>query len=783
MQIEPYSYPLAPGHLQPVGELQPQALPLTYYAPQPYYANKDELDLNNFLEVLRRRALVVATVAIAVTATTWGWTWTRTPIYKGDFQVLVEPVTDTQSPQKLLQENQNALQPTFDYATQIEVLRSPELLAPVVLYLQKQYPDISYGALVSNLTITQLSNTKILLVSYRDSDPKKVHVVLKSLAALYLNYGVQQRQVSLQQGTQFVDEQLPKLRERVSTLQKQLENFRQRYSLIDPESRGNELSELISDVEKQQQEAHTQLIEAQSLYNTLQSQVGYRPTEAIAAASLSESPRYQQLLNQIQEVEAQIAVELARFQPTSPNIQILEDKKQQLQALLSEESQKVLGNQQRPSGADGNLTSISLDLSKQLVNTANQVQVLQMRNLALAEVERHLKQNFELVPALARQYTDLQRELKVATESLNRFLGTKETLQIEAAQKAIPWEVISAPQEPQQPISPNTPRNLVLGVVAGLLLGTGAALLTEKLDNVFHSPTDLKDLTRLPLLGVVPFQKRLPEPDYGTVSPLFTLPEPENLALEPGQPPELTEINLNASPVASSSHYTTSPFLESFRSLYTNVRLLGSDNPIRSLVVGSAVPAEGKSTISLQLAKAAAAMGQRVLLVDADMRRPQVHTYLGLPNMRGLSHLIATNVTTEEVIQRSPTDENLFIITAGQIPPDPTKLLSSKKMQNLMAELQESFDLVIYDTPPVLGLADSSILATHTDGIIMVVGLGKTDRSTLIMALDGLRISSTPVLGIVANGIKGYTTQSYDYYNRYYTQKRNPVPLEVPTTS
>ncbi|MBD2093966.1 polysaccharide biosynthesis tyrosine autokinase [Trichocoleus sp. FACHB-591] len=777
--MEPSPYSLVPGNLQPPGELQPQALPLTYYAPQPYYAPKDELDLKSFLEVLRRRALIVASVAIAVTATTWGWTWSQTPIYKGDFQVLVEPVTDTPSPQQLLQENQNALQPTFDYATQIEVLRSPGLLAPAVSKLQKLYPDLNYGSLVSNLTITQLSNTKILLVSYRDSDPKKVHTVLESLSDLYLNYGVQQRQVSLQQGTQFVDGQLPKLRKRVSSLQEELEKFRQRYSLIDPESRGNELSELISDVEKQQQEARTQLIEAQSLYGTLQNQVGYRPTEAIAAASLSESPRYQQLLNQIQEVEAQIAVELARFQPTSPNIQILEDKKQQLEALLGEESQKVLGNQARPSGADGNLTSISLDLSKQLVNTANQVQVLQMRNLALAEVERNLKQNFELVPALARQYTDLQRELKVATESLNRFLGTKETLQIEASQKAIPWQVISAPQEPQQPISPNTPRNLALGVVAGLLLGTGAALLTEKLDNVFHSPTDLKDLTRLPLLGVVPFQKRLPEPAYGVVAPRFTLPE-QNLAPEFSDQSQLETFNLENAPIASPSHYTTSPFLESFRSLYTNVRLLGSDTPIRSLVVGSAVPAEGKSTISLQLAKAAAAMGQRVLLVDADMRRPQVHTYLGLANMRGLSHLIATNVTAEEVIQRSHSDENLFIITAGQIPPDPTKLLSSKKMQNLMEELQESFDLVIYDTPPVLGLADSSILATYTDGIIMVVGLGKTDRSTLVMALDSLRISSTPVLGIVANGIKGYTTQSYDYYNRYYTQKRDSVPLEVP---
>ena len=783
MQIEPYAYPLPPGHPLSSGEIQPQVLPLTYYAAQPDYA-KDDLDLKNLLAIARRRFWLITSVAIAVTATTWVWTWSQTPIYRGEFRVLVEPVTENKTSQELLQETASQLQPTFDYATQIEVLRSPGLLAPAVLKLQKLYPDLDYSTLLENLTITQLNNTKILGISYRDSDPKKVKTVLEHLSALYMNYGVQQRQVSLQQGAQFVDEQLPQLRERVSTLQKELEEFRQKYSLIDPESRGGELSELISNVEKQQQEALTQFAEAQSLYATLYNQVGYQPTDAIAASALSESPRYQQLLNQIQEVEAKIAVELARFQPASPNIQILEDKKQQLQALVEAESQKVLGNNARPAGADGNLTAVSLDLSKQLINTANQVRVLQMRNQALAAVEQQLKREFALVPALARHYTDLQRELKVATDSLNRFLSTKETLQIEAAQKAVPWQMISAPTEPQQPISPNSSRNLALGVVAGLLLGVGSALLTEKLDNVFHSPTDLKDLTRLPILGIIPFRKDMAAlmpasrsnqalPLAGAVGGQFTL--------EQGEAIRLTHPNSDIRP----AHYTTSPFMESFRSLYTNIRFLGSDTPIRSLAIGSAVPAEGKSTVSLQLAKAAAALGQRVLLIDADLRRPQVHHYLGLPNMRGLSHLLANSqdLSVEDVLQRSPEDENLYVITAGQIPPDPTKLLSSNRMQSLMEQFKADFDLVIYDTPPVLGLADSSILAAHTDGLVMVVGLSKTDRTTLMMALDSLRVTSTTVLGIVANGIKGYTNHSYDYYHRYYGQERRSLQLDGETAT
>jgi capsular exopolysaccharide synthesis family protein len=161
-------------------------------------------------------------------------------------------------------------------------------------------------------------------------------------------------------------------------------------------------------------------------------------------------------------------------------------------------------------------------------------------------------------------------------------------------------------------------------------------------------------------------------------------------------------------------------------------------------------------------------MGQRVLLVDADLRRPQVHKILGLENEFGLSNVIATGVTAKQVIQRLPMWDHLYVLTAGQMPPDPTRLLCSKKMQYLMEQFHAVFDLVIYDTPPVLGLADGRLLSAHTDGVVMVAGLGKTDRSVLMEALDGMKVSSTTVLGIVANGVKGYTTSSYYHYQHYY---------------
>jgi capsular exopolysaccharide synthesis family protein len=731
-----------------------QSTPQSY---GPAYVPQDDLDLGQITRIVRRRGLLIAGVAIAVTASIWGWTLTRTPIYRGEFRVLVDAEDETS---QILQDPQLQIVTQFDFQTQIEVLRSPALLEPIAQRLQSAYPSISYGSLVANLGIGRVQDTKVMAVSFLDPNPQKIERVLEALSEEYLRYSFQQRQSSLKQGIDFVDEQLPELRERVNTLQVQLERFRQQYSLLDPESRGGDLSGLISSVEQQLQETETQLSEVRSLYNTLQRQLGYGPSEALAASTLSESNSYQNILSQIQEIEAQIATESARFLPDSPQILVLEDERNSLLPLLEQEAGRLLRGQ--PTGVDDNLTPTSLELSRDLIQTANQLQVLEAKRDALANVEAQLKEEFELVPALARQYTDLQRELTIATDSLNRFLETRETLQLDAAQQSVPWELISKPSVSLSPISPNIPRNLMLGAIAGLMLGSAAALLAEKLDTAFHSAEELKRATNLPLLGMIPYTKALQETN-GTISP--------NVAEAPSEEMEATTTTTTR----TRRPYSVSPFFESFRSLYANLRFLSSDAPIRSLVISSAAPAEGKSTTAFYLARAAAAMGQRVLLVDADLRRPQLHVLLEVPNLRGLSNVLTSELPLSQVVQRvtlaGPDDDAvadlLYVLPAGPVPPDPVKLLSSRRMQSLMHHLQTQFDLIIYDMPPLVGFADGTVLANHTDGMVMVVGLGRTDRSSLMQALESVKLSPVTILGLVANGIKSHTSHSHYGYYRY----------------
>lgn len=722
------------------------------------------LDLAWLFAVMRRRAPVMALTAIALGGLAGSyiiWQAKKTPpSYRGSFSVLVEPVTAEGRLAKLsllaqTGTNMGAAEVSrlgiessdlVDYETQIRVLKSPKLMDPVVKELQARYPDLTYNSIMGSLEIARVSyerdgkqqGTKILSVGYQDRNAEKIQFVLEQLATTYLKYSLQERLTSLRQGIQFIDDQLPALQKRVDLLQGQLQKLRQEYGLNEPQSTGEYLTEQAQFLKSQRIDIQAQLAESRTAYANRQRQLMQDNTTSVLTSDPNKAGTYERLIGELQRVEAEIALQSSQFREDSPPILDLREKQQNLRELLARESKK------------------SLD------NIAVRIRELEARDRSLAEEEKIVSEKIRIFPSVLRRYTDLQRELQVATDSLKQFLEKRETLQLDASQREIPWEIIAPPKVPRDesgrliPASEKqTKRQLAIAGVLSVLLGIGVGFIVEILHTVFHTPDEIKAATRLRLLGVIPFSRKLKELDKKTqrLAPAFLEPASSHALL----------------PMAAQDRDERSAFfLEAFRTLYTNVRLLSTRSPIHSLVIGSAVPGDGKSTVAVHLAQTAASMGQRVLLVDADLRRPQLHARLGLPNEQGLSDVIATDLSLNDAIMRSSVEENLFVLTAGQSTSDSIKLLSSAKMQYLMEQFQAFFDLVIYDTPPLLGLADGNIVAANTDGIILVVGLQKTDRSLLTKSLEGLKISGTPVLGVVANGIKGYTPDAYTSYHRQY---------------
>jgi len=685
---------------------------------------EEKWDLGWLVAAARRRALLMAQVALGTTLVAGGllllMTKSTLPQYAGRFQLLVEPITAEEQLARsstraqgsdLPDQRINIEQSSLDYESQIRILQGPRLLEPVVSKMRQRYPDVTYESLIKNLKIARITTltldkkeqgTKLIDVSYQGTDPEKIKFILDRLSQAYLNYSLKERQSTIRRGIQFIDTQLPPLRQRVDSLQRQIQALRQRYTIVDPEQQGKQLTETSGRLDQTRADNQIRFAEAEAKRNALARQLKNASPQSV----LGETNYYEALLSQYQQVEGQIAVESARLRPENPAMQALLEKQRNLKNLLNREASRVVEK------AEDSI--IVADASRQATN----------------RLQAEMNQKIQQLPEIARQYTDLQRELTLATDSLNKFSTRQEALQIDVAQQELPWELTVPPRleldESGQPVKTNSiskVRFLALIAILAVLLGIGVGFLVETTQNLLRTPDEVKRATRLPLLGVIPHND-------------------------------------------SRTQALSVPVAESFRSLSKNLRLLGKNHaPIRSLTITSAEAGEGKSTIALHLALAAAAMGQRVLLVDADLRNPKIHELLRFSNQQGFSNLLQNDQDVQSVLQSSSSYTNLTVLTAGTPPLDPVELFTTNQVEHLFQKLQAMFDLVIVDTPPLLGLADSGLVAAQCDSLALVVRLGKTSCPSVLAALEELKFSSTAVLGVIANDAPKTASLTQSYYS------------------
>ncbi len=282
---------------------------------------------------------------------------------------------------------------------------------------------------------------------------------------------------------------------------------------------------------------------------------------------------------------------------------------------------------------------------------------------------------------------------------------------------------------PSAPSAPNTKMNLLLGLLVGLAVGLGVALLRTTLDNRIVGEADLKSVTDAPLLGGIAF-------DQDAVrKPLLTQAAPQ------------------------------SPRAESFRQLRTNLQFANVSSHAKTVLVTSSLPGEGKSTTAANLAIALAESGQSVCLVDADLRRPMVNEYLGLDRNAGLTTALVGSADVDSLLQHWG-GMDLFVLTSGQIPPNPSELLGSAAMKDLLTRLEQTFDSVIIDAPPLLPVTDAAVLSQHVGGVVIVVGSQKIRRTDLEKSLSSLQLVGSSILGIVLNRlpVKGPDAYAYSYH-------------------
>jgi len=298
---------------------------------------------------------------------------------------------------------------------------------------------------------------------------------------------------------------------------------------------------------------------------------------------------------------------------------------------------------------------------------------------------------------------------------------------------------------PTYPAEPNVPRNLTFALALGLSTGIGLAFLLEGIDNTVRTPEQAQAISALPSLGMIPLGSR------GGI-------EAAAKRLTVASSREVIELVTQSRP--------QSQMAESYRALRTSLLLTSLGGPPKVILITSALPQEGKTTTSINTAIVLAQKGTRVLLIDADLRRPSIHKTLGMGPKTGLTNVLTGNATLQQAVVRSSILPTLFVLTAGTPPPNPAELLASSNMRDILAELREQYDHIIVDTPPTLSVTDAVVMSTRADAVVLVIRSGQTTKQALRRARDLLMQVNARVAGVLLNAVD-LTSPDYYYYYEY----------------
>ena len=717
--------------------------------------NDEDLFLRELLQTLRKRWKPAAIAFGSVFGVLFLGTMLQTPLYESETLILLD---EKQQNTSILPDEGIAAQlyDSDDLSTEIEILRSYSLVRSAMDSQPSVFKGLTLEDVRENLAIRQAGDADVLIISYIDEDPEKARGILEALGSTYVNYSLNRQRSLATNGVNFIDEQLPEAREELQNVTQAVRNFRQEYGMVNPDAYATKLSEQKQELEQLAKEAQTTLNAKEREYKQLQSQLGkvqQDPDQALAYAVLSEDATYQNLANQLSNIEAEYALKSTKFNENHPVILDLKDRKEAIKKLVEARAKENLGENTanidiKKASPVPEREGIKQNLTSQLIQAETAIVSWQAQIEGIKRAREEVLENFRELPQLQQTFSELQRQLKVKSQTVDFLLQKQQELEISEAQEIAPWEIIEPPLLPEDPISPNRIRNTILALVAGCISGIGTAMLMQRVDPKVKQVEEIRRITELPMLGAIP---KISEPEVKLVE---------------------ADSGKNLAP-----SYSYSAFTESLRSVAMNLRYLGSGSgKIKSLSVTSANAAEGKSTFTYNLGLVLADLGLRVLIVDADLRKPKLHKLAGVSNTKGLTTAIAAENGWLDSIFLGKT-ENLHILTSGPKFPNPVAMLDSPRMKEMIAEWEDFYDYVLIDTPPASLMADAQIVASQVDSLIFVSGINKANRDGIRRALEQLKGTNANIIGFVANfidkGHKYYYSYS-DYYQSYGDSDSDP---------
>jgi capsular exopolysaccharide synthesis family protein len=685
----------------------------------------------DYWRVIRSRKEIVMAVLFLVVITGTAYTFTLPKIYAAEARIQVNNDSVDLDPFNPATSGMRAYDPYF-LRTQFEIIQSKPILYEVInrLNLQEIWgkkgeqisKEIAYKILRSSLNISQSRDTSLIALTAMREDPKEAARIANELADVYRDVRLDLKYKEMTRAMDALGRELEKQQEKVDTASRRVEQLRQELDItVLPGSYAGQNENSVEKLRLQQLEGDRIAARVEMLVARARfEQLESMSNEDLQTASayLTQDPFVEAMRTQIKDYDVALTSLLENYGPNYPEVKQTQAARDELLTKL----QRALGG-------------IKKGTQAQYIVAKSKFEALEeeLRGVKSSDQET---QRDKFVPFnKAQQELDIQRSIMNALKA--RIAQEGITLKVPRT----PVEIVDSAEESSRPISPKLILNVLLSIFIGLFSGIGLAYFIEYLDTSIKTADDIERWVGLPVLGLIP-QKVRPLIEEG--------PDSEHA--------------------------------EGYRVLRTNMAFADSGPSRGAFAVLSGGAGEGKSTTAFNLAYICAQQGEKVLLVDADVRRPVQHTILGVSNRFGLTNVLLRDVPVEETIKTTSVP-NLHFLPSGRMPRTSLGVLDPKRISELVHSLKLKYDIIVFDTPPLVGISDSSVIAKEMDGVLLVVQYRKYPRDMIIRAKQMLDTLGVPQVGVVLNNINIMRDDYYYYYHSYYSNYYNNSQESTPVVS
>jgi len=732
----------------------------------------DEPSLHDYWRIIWGRKWIVILTVVVITGSAVAFSFLQTPIYEASTTLYLKEAQDGPGQIDMFG-RMSFLSTDIEMNTQVEILRSRSVMEEVARRLfspvatqeekagktgefAKQDELESLSQIVERLrkrrvSVTHIPDTRLITVTASYNDAEIAQLISNTLTEVFIERDVSSRRRESTAALDFLSGEAGKTEENLRQAEENLREYKEKEGFAELSGKAKLTVERLSNLESEHESTRISRQELNNRLSEIRSQLEKVDKVWVSSTYISDNPVVQMLRSRLTDLEIRYAQVSREFSSDDPQVTHLRAQIEETKKELKSKVQTVVA------GKTETINPIYTELYTKLVSYEAEVNALSAKEDGLGSLLAKYENEVNKLPQQELTLARLEREKQVNAELYAILVKARNEAEIASASTIGTIEVVDPAPRPTRPVKPKKGQNALIGSLSGLMLGVLFCFVLERSDKTVKTEDEVKKLLNLPILGVIPRAGA-----QGTSGGRYLYQPSERKKRKEIKAGVLEE---NRTPVELITRdLPKSPTSEAYRVLATNLQFAQLERKLKTLVVSSSIPLEGKTSVAINLAITLASARSRVLLVDADLRFPMIHKIFKLDIVPGLTDVLTGLESPEWVVHSVEGVDNLNLLTSGSVPPNPSELLRSSRMKELILEIQKEYDKVLFDCPPLLGLADATILSTNVDGVLLVVGANEVDRQAVQKAKETLAKVRARILGVILNKVE----PEHSGYGKYY---------------